>query len=291
MPVKIVIFYHQAAQGWTETWYSNSATINSINFGVSPWTDFLGNSWQMRASDVAIFGARVSNIGSPKQSRIVYFGNKYTATPPNPSASVAPDVTTTDAQFIIYDSNYNKRYIYFRGLADIIISFDAFGNPIVPAQLTNLVNNYIRLAQELQLNLQIMNKPGTAGIVSYSILNAAPSLFNPNWTTIAVSSATTPAFTVGQYLQFHGIDRDQVPGFPSKAIIQRIGAGPALNYDIPYRYRASTVTYNPVKASVQALTYSYPSIGSVGFARFSERKTGRPFGATRGRSRAVVRAQ
>lgn len=295
--IKIVTFYQQGANGWTETWYHNASTIADFSTATPQFIGWLQASIAMRASDVSIIGSRISNEAPPKLAQPFYYNGTYG--PPSQSASFAPDVIATDAQYILFDSLYNKRFVTFRGLSDLIKQFTPAGVPIVPAQLSALVNAYMIAAGTAGFRLKIANKPGQAGVVQYALALVGPSATNENWSTITLAPGSAFAPTVGEKIIFHGINRDYIPGFPLKSQVMSVGAAPPVTFDIPYRYRSQTNTYAPTKAFVSALSYSYNNFAPQTsanvypwqFTRFSERKTGRPFGVTRGRSRAVVRAQ
>lgn len=288
MALKILIMYNQGNRGWSETYYMSTGSVTSVDFSLPPLTTFLQASLSMRAAGVYIYGARVSFIGKPQAATLWLFQQKWVAqggTSVNP-----PDVPSTDALIYRYDANGAKYPLYLRGLADLDVVELPGAIPAPTPRLLKQLANFIQAMQGASLFVSVGGRAGAAGITPNNVTQVEKDPANANWSQIKLQNVPAGVITVGSYVKFHGIDRDKVPGFPLTAVAQAVDAvGQTIS--IPYVFRAATLTYQPVKATVITQATTYLPVNTWTFKSFSERKTGRPFGSLRGRARSVVRAQ
>lgn len=289
--VKVVFFYNEGTLGFSETWYNEASTPIALDLSKGPFATFLKASLNCRASAAYIYGARVSNVAPPKLSNPWFFGAQYAqsdayiANPAN-----APDVVSTDAEYLVFDGSGNKRQFTFRAIPDSYVAYTPSFAPIESSYLSKAVSAYFKGVIASGLQFGVSSKAGSAGYIPNMITSIEASPANPVWSRLTLTTA--PAYTIGagNYVLFHGINKNKVPGFPTKAQVMAQNAG-ALWIDIPYLFRGATAIYNPTKASVIPFNLTLASVSTWQFQRFSERKTGRPFGVLRGRARSVVRAQ
>ena len=287
MALKLTLFFNMNQQGWTETWYHPSS-LDPVAFINGLQDAFYQASVAFRGPNVLLYAIRASVVGTRKNYSYPLQRYNYTGPPSGGAGDYQEDVAT-DAVFKIYGQLGQKRHVFFRGLRDLDVekTLDGADNP--SARLTKLVGLWIAQLAAYNLSIQYLVKPPNGGLVYYPVDIVAPfSATSPN-SNLAVPVPVPLGGTSG-ILLFQGIPRNDLPGFPKQvAPISQTGTTPNTVM-IPYRYRAQTATYSPQKLKFCILTYAYDVVSFPEFVSFSERKTGRAFGASRGRSRVAVAA-
>jgi hypothetical protein len=299
MPVKITVFYNEGSQGWSEIYYATTS-VASINFTSSGvWKTWMQKRAACLASQSYIYGARVSNVGSPKQTALWPFVGNYqgTQTPPAGAVAVGEEgdiYPTVDVLCGADTSSLQKRSLWLRGapswwFGQLGGTGEQVQTPFVGGNLYQLFQAMLQCQLAIRLNVQ-----PAAGVVSRAqVVEVVPATANPNLSTISVfASALTLPLNGSAAVRFLTIPKDDLPGFPSLATATGIlTSGPLLNFMVPWRYRASVANYFPAKMTVQNLVYNYFPITQWYYKAISSHKTGRAFGVPRGRNRATVRAQ
>jgi hypothetical protein len=157
--------------------------------------------------------------------------------------------------------------------------------------LTGAVQTYVTALKNAGVGVRYVTQPPANGLAWNPILSVTANGANQPTSFLTLTAPPVVPYTVGQILRFSGVNRDNLPGFPATCQVLSITAGPPYVIDIGYRLRNAASVFPPKMAVTPAL-YSLASLsGFMDFTRFSERKTGRPFGALRGAARTVTRRQ
>lgn len=297
MALKIVVFYNEGAEGFTETYYANTTTnpyayINSLtNKQLYPLVSY-------RDQNTLLYAIRASTIGPTRQSyTYVYAGNSamnglgpVNQNQPGPTSSL-PDVTSTDAFCALYDIAGKRRPLYVRGLNDSDTILLQNGQSTPSPYLNKGLMGHGSALVSLGWCIQWENRP-PAGLAWYYPVICAPG-------TVAGTAVLTfneqIAGVVPQQsaLLFQGVNRNTFPGFPRQPIVYSVtNVGGLWQYYIAWSVRQTTPPPSiPAKMRCCLVSYQYTPINELLFEKFGERKTGRAFGVPRGRSRAVVKAQ
>jgi hypothetical protein len=294
MALKIVLFYNQFDQGWSETYYVNvntppSAYLDSIS--QRQWSRFVSlrhvscSLYAARAT--VLFGARQSDTTVFSGARQLY-GSQGTSTS---SPGTTADLSSTSANIrLVTDPQTPSRVVAIRGLLDADVVRDAFGGSTPSATLNDGISRMV--GQIIQLGWQVRTEsrpPASPFLWIYpnSLVSANTQSSNLQLNAAAALNLTTYPMVV-----FQGIPHDDLPGFPRTATVQFQSAGAPFIVTIPYRFRASTTPYIfGARFRFCSLGYEFTNISGWEFLSFQERKTGRGFGVPRGRSKGLVRAQ
>lgn len=287
--LKVVFSFNQHQAGWTETHYFD-ASDPYVFANTFPDTTIL-QMLSFRAVGTELFSIRASVADGPKKSYLRLLRV------PAPTPTVfndynKPDVVQTSLVMRITAANGHARQFTLRGLLDGDVVRDPRTGGSSPSPVLSVAVDRL-LSQLINLGARIRS---TGRLPSELVTQTRVSLVAPNALTATVSELSVDDDVIGvnplpQYVSILGIPRDDLPGFP--ALVQVVGklAGPPIRYQIPYRYRASTPSVGPPKMRLMLYkTIFSPYVNWIPL-RFSERKTGRPFGLSRGRAPAFVKRQ
>lgn len=292
MTMKITVFYNENQRGWTETYYTASASLPGDWLTANPpstWYPLV----KYRSVNTYMYGVRASTIGVPRQtSTYVFTGNNILqGAGVTLGGETGPDVSSTDGFVEIYGVNNHKRPLYVRGLNDNDTKILLGGIPAPSAYLAAGLQAHISALRAKQLCVQWQTRPTGGALVYTPVQQVAANPINYTQSTCFVPSAAQLPVT-GTELSFLGIPTDDLPGFPRKAVVvgQSSGGG-NYSFIIAYRFRASSTPWIPKNLRFVPTTNNYDVISTWTFVEFSERKTGRPIGVPRGRSSPRIRAQ
>ncbi len=289
--LKVVLFYQQAARGWTETYYATGTspqTWAQANINNSTMAPFV----QMRANDVFLSEVRVSQIGSPRVTYSVPFylasSNAYGAD----ADDWVQDTYGEDALLLVRSGAGVPRHIWLRGLPNILIVYSPTGIPQPPGTLISYIGQL--QSQILQLGLYINNVsvpiPTSASWAPVQSVAAAPTVGTPMAVLTTINQPL--GVTAGSQVYFQGVPRELLHGFPRIATVSAIiQNGTVWDTYVSYLYRGATSVTYPPKMKFTSLVYVPNAITSLAFETYGTRKTGRPTGLPRGRAPAVIRRQ
>jgi hypothetical protein len=290
MPLKIVIFYNQNQRGWTETYYSpSSSTPRDFIRAIRPIS--LSQFVKFRNKTVFLYGIRASVIGQNRNSfTSVFIGDQAITGLGDANDKTGPDVTTTDGFVDLYAANGAKRPLYLRGLNETDVNISIIGQPVPGANLTDGIQGMVATIKGQGWCIQQEQRPPNAALLWYPVTTVAP---NNDLALITLFGTITFQGAAPYQVVFQGIPRDDLPGFPRMAtVLGSVVAGGNTILTISYRVRnQGGGTYAPVKLKVTQVVNTYQPITDYDFVGFGERKTGRPIGVSRGRTRPAVRAQ
>ena len=189
-----------------------------------------------------------------------------------------------------YGSAGYKKNLWVRGLADISIVRDTFGNDKLPPFVANSINILLSNAQSAGLQIRFFQPPGAMGFTKYPILGVQTHSDNNTWSDLLLDPNNPLLAAPPAQLRFFQIPHDDLPGFARQYNVVAATAVAPFALTVPYRYRGSGV-YATRQMALMALGYGYDTVAGAEFIRFSDHKTGRPFGSLAGRTRALVRSQ
>lgn len=289
LPTKVVIFYNQGSGGFTETWYSTGedprTVANLLEDRLIP--DLI--NWRHELT--VLKAMRVSRIGAERTSYLRRFSPNYRGRKRTTSTNT-PDVISTDAVIKVNALQAGSKRMFIRGLADVDVERTPTGDDKPSADLIAGLSSLVGVAQIQSWRLRIMTQPPGGALVWTYVSGVVPFVGNPTYSTLETNGAVPGYIAVGDTIIIQGVPQDDLPGFPRTARVAGIVGGGTPGVIIQFRERASANVY-PTKMRFTKLIWTYPGVASFTedtFERFSERKTGRPFGLLRGRARSVVRA-
>jgi hypothetical protein len=283
MPCKIVLYYNQLNAGFSETYYhvSDDPVTLAQNFTSA----FYNKMVSFRSSDTVLEAARFSSTVPPRKSFLIRPYPKPQGTS-GTTGDIGPDVVSTTAVFALQNSDGSTRRIYMRGLADQDVKRDTFGNDIPSAGLRSGTDKMFLELFKQGFSIRRSNRPPNAGLTWQNIvLVGHTDNTNPD-SSYFVLDTQVIQFAKNDVLQFNGVPSD-LPRFPRKTIITGVVLDGGVqkyyfDYGLPGGVQVATSNMKATKS-----TYSLAVISQWQFERFSEHKTGRPFGSLRGRARAV----
>lgn len=287
MAIKVVFYYTCAQWGFTETYYSAGSQARPVVDGLS--NTLLKNFSEWRAPICRLVAVRGSVEGSPGQSYLRrlygdYSGIKHTLL----GLDQEPDVPSTDAVLAFTGATGKRRRIYLRGLSDrdVLLTTDGFANP--SPRLWSAWLKMIRSISSAGLQIRYTDLTTGAGIPAPVKCLALRTVGgDPLKTLYQCTGQDLTNFPDGRRVVFKGIPTRQVPKWPRVAMIAGHNSVEDVGVIIPYALPGGK-TIIPDRMTMQWYLVQYENIGQYDFERFSERKTGRPFGQLRGRSRAQV---
>ncbi len=291
---KIVLFYNQYQQGFTETWYY-IGTLDTFSFTNVLWDSFCSACWRLRAAGVTLVAARWSVVGAPRQSYTYFFGNKFNA--PAQQIGLVPDISAEDLLIKINVAGGYSKHMYLRGLSQLDTGRSIItGGPKPSAALIQNVQAMITAAYNLGLCIQVQQTVASnPALPSAAVFMIAAATSNPEWSTLTLQTTLPLQGNPPYYVRFSGVPKNNVPGLPRTAQVLNYSAGPPPYIYIPYRLRASSTDVYPPKMLATQLLYSYPTLlpgqiisGNLQLINFLSRKTGKAFFVPRGRTRAAI---
>jgi hypothetical protein len=283
MPTKMVLFFNQLQGGFSETFYHTSDDPQTLATTLT--NDFYQKAANLRATSTILKAARFSRIGGAKLSILVRpfpiaQGKRATVAVPG------PDPISTTAVYLLQATNGNTRRLFMRGLADVDVERDNFGNDLESSALMSGRNAYFAALFQLGFQVQVTQKPPFLGLTWRNVVRVralTPSVANRCEIRLFPEA---PNFAVNDMLDFAGAGVS-LPRFPRRTRILGISVVDGVaNYQIAYALPGG-VTVEPQNMRCQILPKLYAPISLWYFERFSEHKTGRPFGSLRGRARAT----
>jgi len=291
MPSKVVLFFNQDQQGWTETYYTN-AVLTYQSFNTPPWVNFFQKSMAMRGPGCYLYGARWTDEAATRVNYSQVFDFAYVSV-----ASSGPEVTAVDACLKLLTVNEYSRHLFLRGLYQPwVIRSPVNGAPSPAPALLLAITNYIIAMNQLGLCVKIVENPAVfPGLPNAQVLQVVPNPANGEQSILTLSQALGIATPPAAKVHFGRIPRNDLPGFPAACVLANQIAGPPPTIIVPWRYRASTPTYTPQAMHVYASVFNYVQIAAPSaisptwqLVSFQERKTGRAFGVPRGRARVAL---
>lgn len=283
MPTKMTLYFNQLASGFSETFYHPSNTPSTLAASLS--NAFYQTAVKFRSTDTILKGVRFSSTLPPRASVLVrpYPIAQGTS---GAAADPGPEVVSTTAVFLLQSISGGERRLYMRGLADSDVKRDIFGNDTPSAALVAGTNNYFGALYAAGFCVRVSQRPPNAGLLWSDVINVTSDLTDLAGSTSFQVSIQNQTFNSGDVLQFNKVP-ETLPRWPRKAIVTRVDSNVGnpkyyVAYGIP-----GGVTLQFPKMLVTKTSYDYRTISLWYFERFSEHKTGRPFGSLRGRARAV----
>lgn len=292
---KIVLFYNQYDQGFTETWYTQTTMTAGIFVYDPQWQSFFASAINFRGGGVSLVAARWSEIGNPRASYTWYAGAQFieiggTGQNDEPSA--------VDWLVKVNVSDGSSKHMYFRGLqASDVLRDPVTGGPKPSARLLAGLNTYMLWCNSLGLCIQRQQTTKENGaLVNAQVIYVRQNLVQTEQSDVVLYTAPVMFGPPPYYVRFSNVPKNDMPGFPRNAPVQGLTVLAPFYVTVPWRYRAnnSASTFPQNMRCIQ-LNYLYPAVGLPSFANgklqsvnFLSRKTGRAFFVPRGRSRAVV---
>jgi hypothetical protein len=283
--LKLVLFFNQYQAGWSETYYADGSDPRA--FALTITERFMQNAVNMRNAATFLKAIRVTRIEKPRSSYLVrpkspkqgmIVGNTLFATN-------GPDVPSTDAVILLQGQNAATRRIFLRGLNDVDITRDAFGNDLLSTGLNAGVTLFVKGMIAYGFKIRYMERPPNSGLAWQTVSRLSKDTTNDY--NAEVKFIVDPVLAVGDTISFNGVPGNLLPRFPRNALILgKIIVGGVITYVVPYALPGGRAV-EPKKMQGTRLLYQWSSIEDWAFERYSEHKTGRPFGSLRGRSRAV----
>jgi hypothetical protein len=296
MPLKIVMFYNQVAEGWTETYYVNtlqdpySYIFSITNPQLQPLVTF-------RHSSVYIYAIRATTIGGIRQSYTYFYPGsaQLTGQPvgiafgiPAPVGQLAwAGPSSEDLHCTLIDINNHKRPLYLRGLNQVDVIRNPNGQSAPSPYLAGGIKAMNTALMKLGWCIQYENRPPNNGLVWNQVMTVAPTAAGSPFSQLTLANAPVGIVPGQTQIVFQGIPTDYLPGFPRITI--PVAAG-GMAITVPWLFRANSTPYQPQKMKYTVVNNGYGQIIGTIPGEFSERKTGRAFGVPRGRSRAKVKA-
>jgi hypothetical protein len=285
---KIVLFFNQGSAGFTETYYQTLndpvAAINAIP------ALFYKKAVAIRAAGTVLWGVRGSNLGLQRKSIFYPQSSLYKAT--QGGADTDPDVISTDAVWRLYADAGYTRSIFLRGLRDSDVLRDSDGTMQPSAKLITQVNEYISAMKAAGMMIQHLQTPPDLPVPWYPVAQVSANPAGGPYSVVTTNAPLGAGFAQpNSKAVFQNVPRNDLPGFGRIMPVRSVAAPPATAILIPYRYRGSEPITYPQKMRFTLLNYQYSAISFGNFVKFSERKTGRPFGMSLGRAQAVVKAR
>ncbi len=283
---KAVLFFNQANRGWTETWYRGSGDLPDPKDAALLKIFRTASVFRDPLTD--LYAARFSDLTVPRKFRLMKLSGKYQSdiieSPEGP-----PDVATTDGVFTFSSASTFRKNMFLRGLDDASVKRNAEGVDVPGGLLTKGVEAYKEACKALGWSLRVQSTPFTKVIFFTQVLSMSSNVANPNITDVTIFDNIGGQFADGGMVRFQGNISANLVGMPRIARIIKVFAGPPITFTMNYRLRNAS-PFVPDKLKVIPLDYQYSVVDSVEFNRFSERKTGRPFGSLRGRAAARAKA-
>ena len=283
MPTKIVLYYNQANAGFSETYYhaSNDPVQLANNLALA----FYKKMVIFRSNDTFLEAARFSSTTPPRKSFLIRPSPKPQGTS-GVTGDLGPDVVSTTAVFALQSNTGATRRIFLRGLADVDVRRDVFGNDTPAAGLISGTNAMFLELFKQNFCIRVGNRPPNAGLAWSNVTGVRSAINNPDQYSAFASTGAPDQFVKGDVVQFNGIP-SSLPRWPRKAEIVGSETLDAFTRWMVSYGLAGAIPVFPAKMKVTFATYSLEVISLWQFERFSEHKTGRPFGSLRGRARVA----
>jgi hypothetical protein len=299
MAMKVVLFYTQAQSGWTETWYTASGDPK-VFINTLLTSDMLRAAVSFRSSLTYLTAARCTGIGGSKLSYTRSYGTNFRGNSIL-GTDINPDVVSSDAVVAVDALQVGRKRMFIRGLNDADIKRQGDGQDVPAGNLVAGMVNYLNAFANAGMAIRILQQPPNGGLVWLPVEKVQAVAGVPQHVDVVTTDAAAAPLAVGGQVRFSRVPGDALPGFPSRATILALNPGAVNGVRISYTLRGGTSVFPP-SMQLTALAFDYPTISRVAtgllslggsplaIERFSEHKTGRPFGLLRGRARSKVRA-
>jgi len=281
MPVKMVLYFNMYNSGWSETYYH--PTDDPKGLATTLPNSFYQGSVSFRSGGCQLKAIRFSKTEGDRQSFLArpYPNAQGTA---GTAGDPGPDVASTDAVFLLTGASNTSRRVYMRGMADLDVKRDIFGNDILSASLRNGTNLFFQSLTQQGFAIRKQARPPAEALIWYPAERVTASETNRGQEAAIANVGGWGAIAVGGQVTFNGIPKS-LPGFPRTAVvIRKYSEGGFFLIDIKYSVPGGVAQF-PSSLKVAQVKNLFGVITGWQFERFSERKTGRPFGSLRGRAR------
>jgi hypothetical protein len=202
------------------------------------------------------------------------------------------DVTSTDAVCLIYGSANRKRRVFFRGLPDVLVKRNSFGDDVLTPGLRDAIQQLVTQLNIKGFTIRSTALPPAESLVWHNVYKLTNTDDNaPGLCDVWFAGETTAGNFFKRPMTLRGVPGTQLPKFPKTPYGVRIFQIRPDDYSsIPIQYGLpSGATVFPTKMKATNVAYTYDPIVNWTFERFSEHKTGRPFGALRGALKVALR--
>lgn len=262
---KVSFVFKLADQGWTETYYKQADDAGGcVNLTVGQLTKFVS----FRSDLTRLQAIRAIEVGGVRRGVVRALSWL------NPGTLGAADVTGVTAQMKLSAFSGHNRILSVRGLADSSVLRDGSGGSTPTAALTNGLTDMMAEVVNQGYRIQFFTSQ-----TKYSVLSLSPQTGNENITVVTLP-AGTPVPAVGEQVRFFGYDRCILHNFNAPF---RVLYNSATSFSIGYKWRLKDTSLSPALLQFAKVVYGYDIINQGTFAVFTTRKTGRPFGLSRGR--------
>jgi hypothetical protein len=283
---KIVFFLSQGKNGWSESYYTNDTTLDSLQHSAQA---LYMARFRLLAEPATIDYVRLADAGSLRVSTLTpaQTGGVFNAV--RPSYVSDCEVVGRTAEMTIYTVSGHQRKIYLRGAPD-----DAF-NLVQPTNFdAQLFLSYYGEFGQLVSNM------ATLGTGIWQMREKPRAIFPPNvganviaivtWisttpstnTVMGLATAPITPTPFGTVYKAKGL-----PFSPGLVQVVAVGVNPAV---LTIRYRTPADYVYPDGAFYLPYAPVFENISSFSSApSWSVRRTGRPFGVSRGRRRSILR--
>jgi len=287
MTLKLTFYYNQGKQGFTETFYASGADPQAYVFNTLS-TSLLRKLAAIRSMTTSMYAVRASVVDNPRNSYLRLINGEFSGSGGFGGLLDVPDVVSTDAVIQLTGSGAIKRRLFLRGLRDDWVVRDALGNDKPPAGFTTQLNNYFNAIQAAGFQIRVTVLPPAGGLVWQNVFQVIEAVPGSGSVQLQTAGVVAAPFVKGAYVVIQGAPAQTLPRFPRIAQITAVGDAGTPGIFIAY-HKLSGGNVTVRKMRFAALTYSYEPITSYQFERFSEHRTGKPFGLLRGRSRGLAR--
>jgi len=260
--LKVTFFYNQFQSGWTEQFAF--ATTDPRSWIEDETKIFMFSQMALlRAGGTVLYAVRAqqANVSAPKSyQKLLNIAAPIAASPL--SAQVA-DVVSTSLQLQINGTTGKRRLLSLRGLKDgEVVRAPDSGGTRPGGNLISTLNVIWGELKRYGLQIASAARPPDAGAPMAIVAKITPNPQTGNYSDVTVTSDILAGKVLPAPVNFLGIPKDDVPGFPTNVkVLAKTTAAPWI-YTVDYKV-----------------------------LRFTERKTGKVFGGLRGRARGVVKRQ
>jgi len=283
--IKVNFIFNQTNHGFTETYYKPGSSLptsldnETKNLGIA--------ALSFRHPLTTLEWIRFSIVDAPGKS-ISYRMISRVGAPS--TLTSGPDIVQTTALWKITGNNFCRRTVAFRGLVDTQVVRSQTNGYFEPGEtLAKGVNNFLNKLFLAGYAIRQAKTPANAGIVARNVTSIVVDPANANNTKVVFDGDIAAQFGAKQQVQFSGTMPNRfLPGWPRTSPVISYAVGPPAYVIIPYRLNSPAIIFQPTNLKITGLDYVYQPMTDWEFQSFTERRTGRPFGSLRGRSRAKV---
>jgi len=286
MTLKLSFFYNQGKAGFSEVYYVDGSNAKEHIDSMLP--NLFRNMTIWRDPTTQLISVRASTVTTPKLSFSRTFPDQYFGGYANNLDDPTPDVVSTDAVVRFNGATGARRRIYLRGLRDDSVARTQLTGADEPSALfVKTLKAYAATITTLNYQIRYTVLPPAGGAVFTRITDIISDPVTPSFSVLGTGIAPPGDWVVGTQLVVQGMPSATVPHFPRVVtVVSRNTVGENIGVVVAFRKLAGGRVWLS-KARATGLIYAYDPITDYQFERFSEHKTGRPFGQLRGRSRGV----